>query len=598
MIATRQGVSFVVPVYNGRRWLASVIDGIEAQRDGRPFEIIVVDDGSRDGSRRVLKEAEAAGRLRIIDGPRRGSAAALNAGLREAQYSIICQIDQDVILQPGWLPPLLSALEDPGVAAAQGHYVTAPDAGFWARVMGRDLEQRYADIPGDSTDHVCTGNSAYRASALHQCGLFDEEMGYGSDNDLSYRLTDAGYRLAFCRSALSVHRWRDDPRGYLRQQFGVGYGRLDILAKHPHRVTGDDVSGAVMMAHGPLMAVALACLVWAGAATVVGASFATALGVGLGILLLLFTERAWAGVIAWRRSRDATALSFCLVHLLRDLAWVSAVTLWTARRLTRVRRSPAHSMYRGREADPQSTRDRRLNPYRVLAIVPAFNEASNLPRVVGELRERAPGLDILVVNDGSTDGTVDLLPGLGVSWLSLTERVGVGGAVRVGLRYAVREGYEYVVRVDGDGQHRACDIRRLLAPVCSGRLDAVIGSRYLGRPLRWRSPLRISQAALARCLSLLTGTRITDPTSGFWLFGPRAIRLLGKHHPTGYGEPELALFLSRNGLRFGEIAIRMRPRIAGRTSITPARASLAFGRTVLAMMIVPIRRMVEGQGHD
>ena len=234
----------------------------------------------------------------------------------------------------------------------------------------------------------------------------------------------------------------------------------------------------------------------------------------------------------------------------------------------------------------------------MLAIVPAFNEAPNLGRVVRELRERTPGLDILIVNDGSTDDTADLLPDLGVMWLSLTERVGVGGAVRAGLRYAVRERYEYVVRVDGDGQHRACDIPRLLAPVSGGRLDAVIGSRYLGRPVRWRSPLRVSQAALARCLSTLTGIRITDPTSGFWLFGPRAVRLLGKHHPTGYAEPELALLLSRNGLRFGEIAIRMRPRVAGRTSITPMRASLALGRTVLAMMIVPVRGMVEGRGRD
>ena len=122
--------------------------------------------------------------------------------------------------------------------------------------------------------------------------------------------------------------------------------------------------------------------------------------------------------------------------------------------------------------------------YRVLAIVPAFNEASNLVRVVRELHDRTPVVDILVVNDGSTDDTADCCRNLGVGWLSLTERMGVGGAVRAGLRYAVREGYEYVVRVDGDGQHRACDIARLLAPVSRGRLDAVIGSRYLGRPFR------------------------------------------------------------------------------------------------------------------
>ncbi len=97
------GVSFVMPVYNGRRWLRDALDAIDAQRDGRPFEIIVVDDGSRDGSRRILEDAVRAGRVTLIDGPGRGIAAAINAGVREARYPIICQVDQDVILAPGWL---------------------------------------------------------------------------------------------------------------------------------------------------------------------------------------------------------------------------------------------------------------------------------------------------------------------------------------------------------------------------------------------------------------------------------------------------------------------------------------------------------------
>ena len=233
--------------------------------------------------------------------------------------------------------------------------------------------------------------------------------------------------------------------------------------------------------------------------------------------------------------------------------------------------------------------------------MPAFNETLNLTRVVRELRRAAPDLDILVVNDGSTDGTTDLLPTLGVDWLTLPQRVGVGGAVRAGLRYAAREGYDYVVRVDGDGQHRACDVARLLAPVVQGRLDASIGSRFVGRA-RSRgqrlSPRRLSQAALAACLTIWTGRRFTDPTSGFWLFGPRAVRLLGRHHPAGYAEPELVLFLCRNGLRVGEVPIRMRPRLAGRTSLTPARAALAFAGTILALLMVPIRGIVEGQSHD
>ena len=588
------GVSFVMPVYNGRRWLCEALDAIDAQRDGRPFEVIVVDDGSRDGSRRILEEAVRSGRVTVIDGPGRGIAAAINAGVREARYPIICQVDQDVILAPGWLAHLLEALEDPGVAAAQGHYRTAADARFWARMMGRDLEQRYRRIRGDEVDHVCTGNTAYRASALHQVGLLDETLGYGSDNDLSYRLTAAGHRLVFCREALSLHRWREDVAGYVRQQYGVGYGRLDLLVRHPHRVGGDDVSGALMMAHGPLTFVSIAGLVVAAGAALAGSPWRATALISICLLLLLFSERTVAGVAAWRRSGDRSTLAFGAAHFLRDAAWAAAIVVWTVRYLRRGASSPDNSMPRMPDT-PEASRHAWLPPpHRMLALIPAFNEELNLARVVRELRRVAPDLEILVVNDGSTDGTMDLLPTLGIDWLTLPQRVGVGGAVRAGLRYAVRQGYDYVVRIDGDGQHRAGDVVRMLAPVVRGRLDASIGSRFVptirARPRRPLTVRRLSQAALAGCLTVWTRQRFTDPTSGFWLFGPRAVRLLGRHHPTGYAEPELVLFLCRNGLRVGEVPIRIRPRRAGRTSITPTRATLAFARTILALMMVPVRK--------
>jgi glycosyltransferase involved in cell wall biosynthesis len=603
-MTTASGVSFVVPVYNGRRWLREALDSIDAQRDGRPFEIITVDDGSGDGSRRSLEEAARAGRVTVVAGPGRGIAAAINAGVKHARHPIVCQTDQDVILGRGWLAALLEALDDPTVAAAQGHYCTAADARFWSRVMGRDLEQRYRAIPGAYVDHVCTGNTAYRATALHQIGLLDESLGYGSDNDLSYRLTAAGYRLAFRRDAISVHRWREDAASYLRQQYGVGYGRLDLVARHPRRASGDDVSGTVMMAHAPLMLAALTALVLAAAAQLAGWSARHALGIATAILLLLFAERSVAGVLSWRRSGDAAALAFGGVHLLRDAAWAAAIVAWTVRRLAGRPTSPIQSMRRLPRSRPENQPVCLPPSQRMLALVPAYNEALNLTRVVRELQRAVPMVDILVVNDGSTDGTALLLPTLGIDWLTLPQRVGVGGAVRAGLRYAAREGYDYVVRIDGDGQHRACDIARMLTPVMQGRLDASIGSRFIGRDStrlarrRHVTLLRACQAGLACCVSLWTRQRFTDPTSGFWLFGPRTVRLLGRHHPTGYAEPELTLFLCRNGLRVGEVPIRMRPRLAGRTSLTASRTSLALMRTILALLIVPIRGIVEGQSHE
>ena len=118
----------------------------------------------------------------------------------------------------------------------------------------------------------------------------------------------------------------------------------------------------------------------------------------------------------------------------------------------------------------------------MLALVPAFNEAPNLARVVRELRRVAPDLDILVVNDGSTDGTTDLLPTLGRRRGSRC-RSGWASAARCepGFATPCAQGYEYVVRMDGDGQHRACDVARMLAPVVQGGSTPSIGSRFAPR---------------------------------------------------------------------------------------------------------------------
>lgn len=230
---------------------------------------------------------------------------------------------------------------------------------------------------------------------------------------------------------------------------------------------------------------------------------------------------------------------------------------------------------------------------KVLVLVPARDEACSLPDVVRLVRAEQPDARVLVVDDASTDATPRLLPGLGVEWLTLCEHTGVGGAIRAGLRYALRQRYDAVVRVDGDGQHPADQIGRMLAPIRSGDADAVVGSRYRHeagyRAFGWR---RVAQRALAAWVSASSRRRITDPTSGFWAFGPRAIRLLAFHHPTGYPEPELLLLLAHNGLRVSEVAIEMRRRLTGRTSLTAGRVGAIAARTVLALLILPLRKTV------
>ena len=338
------GVSVIVPVHNGEPWLDEVFASILAQQDGRPFEVVAVDDGSTDRSAEILARWAAEGHVRVLRAATRGAAAAMNAAIREARYPVICLVDQDVVLRPGWLAALLPAVLAPGVGAAQGYFVTDPAAPVVARVAGMDLEQRYSAIGRGRTSHACTGNSAYRAAALHDVGLFDESFGYGYDNDMSYRLAKSGYELRFCPEARSVHRWRETLRGYLAQQYGQGYGRLDLVFKHPRWFAGDAVSPSTMMVHAPLM---LAALVSAAASPVLwaaGLPWRPCLWLAAILVGGLAAERLAAGVRAAIRHRDSAGLLFVPLHLLRDVAWAFAIVAWGARRLAGRERRPWHSM--------------------------------------------------------------------------------------------------------------------------------------------------------------------------------------------------------------------------------------------------------------
>jgi glycosyltransferase involved in cell wall biosynthesis len=225
---------------------------------------------------------------------------------------------------------------------------------------------------------------------------------------------------------------------------------------------------------------------------------------------------------------------------------------------------------------------------RALALIPAHNEAASLAAVIAGLRTCRPDLDILVVNDGSTDQTAAELERLDIRWLGWPRRRGVGCAVRAGLRYGSRLGFDVIVRLDADGQHDPRDIEALLAPLHDGRADAVLGSRYVESGRKARTVKR----ALAAVLSFVSQRGVTDATSGFWALGPRAVELLATHHPRGYPEPELHLLLSRNGLRVAEVAVRDLERRGGRSSLTPIRLFRAAARVLLAIIIVPLRQRI------
>jgi hypothetical protein len=364
------GVSFVIPVRNGARWLDGVLSAIRAQVWSGPIEIIAIDDGSTDGSAAILSRHEAYGDLRVIQGKGSGAAAAINVGVRAATALLIAQVDQDVVIAPTWLASLAAELEDPNVGAAQGQYVPgspsrrprrsgeAGELDIWSRVMALDLALRYRQL-GSTTTHVCTGNTIYRRAALLDVGLFDESLGYGYDNDMSYRLIAAGYRLAFCRKAESIHHWRLGAVGYARQQYGFGYGRLNVLMRHPRRAGGDSVSNITMMLQAPITAAALASGAVAAIASSADRATWTAAAVALALGATLTIERLLAGLRAAILFRDPAGLWFAPVHGVRNVAWVAALVVWIGRVVAGVPCQPAHSM-RPRSGEIRDARSRSL----------------------------------------------------------------------------------------------------------------------------------------------------------------------------------------------------------------------------------------------
>lgn len=222
----------------------------------------------------------------------------------------------------------------------------------------------------------------------------------------------------------------------------------------------------------------------------------------------------------------------------------------------------------------------------VLVIVPVHNEAEALGGALADLREHAPACAVLVVDDGSTDETAAIARAAGAPVLHLAINVGVGGAVQAGFRYALERGYDYAVQFDGDGQHPAGEIEALLAPVRAGECEMAIGSRFLAGPAYegsvWRA---LGTRLLSTICRLVTGLRITDATSGFRAYGPQALRYLATYYPADYPEPESVVLLSRRGMAVREIAVSMRPRQGGRSSIGGLGAAYYMAKVSLSLLL-------------
>jgi glycosyltransferase involved in cell wall biosynthesis len=242
-----------------------------------------------------------------------------------------------------------------------------------------------------------------------------------------------------------------------------------------------------------------------------------------------------------------------------------------------------------------TTVDPRLRELRRLAIVPALNEEHSIGRVIDELRAFDPGLDIVVVDDGSVDGTARAAAAAGARVLRLPFNLGIGGAVQTGFRFAFEQDYDIAVRVDGDGQHDPAQLGRVLEPLLRGDADIVVGSRFAsGLPAGYRSSRsrRIGIRLLAGVVSRIVGQRVTDTTSGFQALNREGIALFARDYPHDYPEVEATVMVFRHRLRLLEVPVEMRERGGGRSSITALRSIYYMVKVLLAIFVGLFRRDV------
>ncbi|MCR5304708.1 MAG: glycosyltransferase family 2 protein [Lachnospiraceae bacterium] len=208
-----------------------------------------------------------------------------------------------------------------------------------------------------------------------------------------------------------------------------------------------------------------------------------------------------------------------------------------------------------------------MNENRYLVIIPAFNEAENIGRIVNEVRNTAPGFDILVVNDCSEDNTREELLKCGCNCIDLSNNLGIGGAMQTGYKWADDHGYDVAVQIDGDGQHDPSYLEEMVK-IIGGGTDMVIGSRYIDRRgYQSTAPRRAGIRYFSRLIGMLTGQTVTDPTSGMRAVGKELIRVFAGNYPADYPEPESTVLAIKKGYSVSEIPVEMRERHSGSSSI-------------------------------
>ena len=226
-----------------------------------------------------------------------------------------------------------------------------------------------------------------------------------------------------------------------------------------------------------------------------------------------------------------------------------------------------------------------------IIVIPAYNEEGNLEKTVRDIRENAPDVEYIIVNDCSTDNTLGMCREKGFSYLNLPVNLGIGGAVQTGYRYAYYHGYDLAVQFDGDGQHSAKFLAQMAKVLEETESDMVIGSRFIEKEGFQSSGLRrIGIRYFSLLIKLLTGKTVTDPTSGMRMINRKLLKKFTNEYPKDYPEPESVVTVLSEKHKVTEIPVVMNEREEGISSISLRNSVYYMIKVSFAVVIARMKK--------
>lgn len=226
-----------------------------------------------------------------------------------------------------------------------------------------------------------------------------------------------------------------------------------------------------------------------------------------------------------------------------------------------------------------------------LVIIPAYNEEGGIVKTVTDVVENAKDFDYVVINDCSKDNTLKICREHNFNAVNLPVNMGIGGGVQTGYMYAYRNGYDIAVQFDGDGQHNASYLTEMSEKLVKEQLDMVIGSRYIEKEGFQSSGMRrLGIRYFTGLIKLLTGKKITDPTSGMRMINRKIMKQFSEEYPKDYPEPESVVTILKEGAKVEEIPVKMNAREKGVSSISPSKSIYYMVKVSIAVLIAAIRK--------